>query len=77
MNPDHDGISNLMEWALRLTATQPDTVKASIPAVSGKRFVRLKVARPWRIGPLETHNHMKNARSNSLRTRGCVSLNPS
>jgi hypothetical protein len=46
MDPDHDGISNLMEWALRLTATQPDTVKASIPAGSGKRFVRLKVARP-------------------------------
>ena len=33
-DPDHDGVANLMEWALHLDATRPDTVPATL-GISG------------------------------------------
>jgi hypothetical protein len=35
MDPDHDGIINLLEWALNLSATTPGTIPASLAKNSG------------------------------------------
>ncbi len=34
-DPDHDGLQNLVEWALALSATQPGTLPASMAKVGG------------------------------------------